>query len=63
MPNRANSYPNEVMCPLVDHMIDSVDCIENQDCVNGMLKSIPEEYMQKGQWRNICKQCPYFEIN
>lgn len=63
MSNRANSYPNKVMCPLVERMIDDIDCIENQDCVNGLLKSIPEEYTQKAHWKNICEQCPYFEID
>ena len=35
-----------VMCPLVNRMIQSFDCMENSDAIDGILKkdSTPEEY-------------------
>ena len=65
MSNRANEYPSEVLCPLVDRVISADDCIENQDCAYGMIKeeTLPSEYKQKPNWREICMQCKYFETD
>ena len=65
MSNRADSYPSEVLCPLVDRVIRAYECIETQDGVAGMLRedSIPPEYKVKLRWREICRQCKYFETD
>ena len=36
--------PNFVLCPLVDTEIENIDCIENSDAVDGILKkdTVPE---------------------
>lgn len=51
----------EVMCPLVDEMIEDVDCIENADVADQMLTDhgMPERYKRKENWREICKQCKW----
>ena len=56
---------NEVVCPLVDRSIDISDCIENIDCIDGfiVLSSLPEEYRQKNNYIEICKNCKYHDIN
>jgi hypothetical protein len=51
----------EVMCPLVDELINDIDCIENRDCVDGiiLLSSLPEKYKKKEDFINICKKCKW----
>lgn len=51
----------KVICPLVDKEIDSSECIENSDVAAGLIKgyTLPEEYKQKEDWREICKNCKY----
>lgn len=53
------SGPDYVMCPLVDAEIENIDCIENSDAVDGMLKkdSVPERFKKKSEWEKICKKC------
>lgn len=53
------SSPDYVMCPLVDEQIENIDCIENSDAVDGMLKkeSVPERFKRKSDWEEICKKC------
>ena len=53
------SGPDHVMCPLVDAEIENIDCIENSDAVDGMLKkdSVPERFKKKSEWEDICKNC------
>lgn len=65
MSNRANEYPKQMFCPLVESKIENIDCIENQDVVNHLIteNSMPQEYKQKENWREICEQCKYFEID
>lgn len=65
MSNRQNEYPKQVLCPLIDSNIKDIDCIENQDVVNHLVteKSMPKKYKQKENWREICQQCRYFEID
>ncbi|MDE5909853.1 MAG: hypothetical protein K2H52_14080 [Lachnospiraceae bacterium] len=50
-----------VMCPLVNRMIQSIDCMENSDAVDGILKkdSIPEEYKELQNWEETCKNCKW----
>lgn len=52
---------NEVECPLVGRRIEAIDCVENTDAVEGMLKkdSIPEEFKKKENWIDICKNCKW----
>lgn len=47
---------DKVICPLVDHAIDPVDCMENRDTKD---KFIPAEYKQKKDWKEICKNCKW----
>lgn len=63
MPNRANEYPEAVMCPLVDEMIAADDCIENQDVAAGMItdETMPDRFKEKENWREMCKGCEYYE--
>lgn len=65
MSNRANAYPKQVLCPLVDSMIEDIDCMENQDVANDLIveESMPDKYKKKENWREICEQCKYFEID
>ena len=53
--------PNAVLCPLVDEMIDDIDCIENRECIDGMiiLSSLPDKYKQKSDYQKICKSCKW----
>lgn len=53
--------PNYVRCPLVDRKIEAIDCIENSDAVDGMLKkdSVPNCYKEKADWEEICKKCEW----
>lgn len=47
-----------ILCPLVDRLIDAVDCMENRDIKD---EFIPQEYKVKEDWKTICKNCPYHE--
>lgn len=50
-----------VLCPLVDEMIEDIDCIENRDVVDGMIveSSLPDKYKRKENWREICENCKW----
>ena len=51
---------NEWFCPLIDADIDSGDCIENTDIIDGFISDeshIPERFKVKSNWREICKSC------
>ncbi|MEI3365690.1 MAG: hypothetical protein ACLUV8_06020 [Clostridium sp.] len=50
-----------VKCPLVDEMIENIDCIENVDAVDGVLKmdKVPERFKEKADWKGICKNCKW----
>lgn len=65
MANRANEYPDSVFCPLVDAIIEDIDCVENQDVVSDMIKddTMPVKYKAKPNWRQICLACKYYEID
>ena len=55
--------PDHVRCPLVDSMIENIDCIENSAAVDGMIKkdSVPERFKQKTNWEEICKNCKWHD--
>ena len=48
--------PDFVRCPLVDKEIENIDCIENSDAVDGIIKkeTIPERFKKKPNWEKIC---------
>ena len=48
-----------VKCPLVDEMVEDIDCIENVDAVDGRLKAdkLPDRFKKKDDWETICKKC------
>ena len=50
-----------VKCPLVDEMIENIDCIEKVDAVDGVLKmdKVPERFKKKADWKGICKNCKW----
>ena len=50
-----------VMCPLVDENVESVDCIENSDAVDGIVKkeTVPKRFKKKPNWGEICKECKW----
>lgn len=54
-------FSNNVICPLVDELIDDGECIENQDIVDEFVRDdhLPEKYKEKNNWRDICKNCKY----
>lgn len=47
---------NKIICPLVEREIDPIDCMENRDVKE---QSIPNEYKQKENWKEICKNCKW----
>ena len=53
--------PDYVRCPLVDAMIENIDCIENSDAVDGLIKkdNVPERFKKKTNWEEICKNCKW----
>lgn len=50
---------DRIICPLVDELIDPVDCMENRDTCE---QSIPDKYKTKKDWKEICKNCKYREF-
>lgn len=47
-------------CPLVDDVIDPIDCIENIDIIDGFISDeshIPDEFKVKHDYKEICKKC------
>ncbi len=54
--------PDMVFCPLVEQAIDADSCIENRDITRGLIKEecLPEEYKQKIDWKDICKNCKWY---
>jgi len=65
MANRANEYPDSVLCPLIKSEISADDCIIAQDCAEGMVKPeiLSPGYTQNSHWRQICLDCKYHEID
>lgn len=50
-----------VLCPLVDEMIEDIDCIENADIADKMIteQNMLEKFKKKENWRDICKNCKW----
>lgn len=51
-------------CPLIDDIIDPIDCIENIDIIDGFISDdshIPNEFKVKPDYKGICKKCKYHE--
>lgn len=51
--------PTYVKCPVLDKLIENIDCIENRDAVDG---NIVEKYLLDGfkeheNWKDQCKNC------
>ncbi len=61
MKSNRGEVVTEVFCPLVDEVIENIDCIENRDCVDGFIKlsSLPDKYKTKKDFINICKSCKW----
>ena len=53
--------PDVVLCPLVDVEIENIDCIENSDAVDGIIKkeTVPLRFKKKSDWGTICKNCKW----
>ena len=51
-----------VKCPLIDAPIGIIECSENSDIVRGLFveESLPEEYKRKANWKDICKNCKWY---
>lgn len=47
---------DRIACPLVDYLIDPVDCMENREIKE---EFIPKEFKVKENWKEICKNCKY----
>lgn len=54
----SNLEDDYVFCPLVDHDISFVDCMENRDIKP---EFIPKEYKEKYHWKEICMACPFYK--
>mgnify|MGYP004554342375 FL=1 len=56
-----NDVGTSVLCPLIDKEIDAIDCIENRDCIDGIIKlsSLPEKYKAKKNYKEICVSCKW----
>lgn len=52
---------NTILCPLVDDIIEDIECIENRDVVDEMIteESLPNKYKRKSNWKEICKKCKW----
>lgn len=53
--------PDFVKCPLVDAKIENIDCIENAEAVDGIIKknTVPEKFKKKTDWEEICQKCKW----
>ena len=47
--------PDVVLCPLVDVEIENIDCIENSDAVDGIIKkeTVPLRFKKKSDWEEL----------
>lgn len=63
MNNGQKKEPDWVFCPLVDDQIEDIDCIENRDIADKMIKEecLPPRFKAKEHWRSICKACKWHE--
>lgn len=51
----------KIICPLIDEEIEEIECIENRDCIDGIIteNSVPNKYKSKKNWKEICNKCQY----
>lgn len=65
MANKAKEYPDIVLCPLLNAEIADFECLETQSCADGEIQSdtLPNRYKQHTNWRQICQDCKYHEID
>lgn len=49
---------DRVFCHLVDGEITKIDCMENRDIKD---EFIPDKYKVKENWKDLCKNCHYYE--
>ena len=52
---------NRIICPLANEEISDVDCMENIDVVDGLIKAdtMPAKFKAKKDWREICEKCKH----
>ena len=52
---------NTILCPLVDDIIEDIECIENRDVVDEMIteESLPNKYKRKSNSKEICRKCKW----
>ena len=52
---------NTILCPLVDDIIEDIECIENRDVVDEMIteESLPNKYKRKSNWKEIFRKCKW----
>ena len=56
-------YPDYVQCPLVDREIESIDCLENRDVINGNINApLPKKYTEKRGYKGICRACKWYNV-
>lgn len=48
---------DEILCPLTDNNITIDDCMENRETSE---KYIPDRFKVKVNWKEICKNCKYY---
>lgn len=53
--------PEQVDCPLVNRKIENINCIENSDAVDGLIKkdTVPAEFKKNPRWEEICQNCKW----
>lgn len=61
-----NGIPNAMLCPLVDKVIEDIDCMENVECIKDggeiVPEALPEKYKQKKNYKEICKNCKWHNL-
>jgi len=57
--------PKEVYCPLVDVMIESVDCVETRDIADDHFidSTLLARFKRKPNWQELCKSCEWHNFN
>ena len=51
-------------CPLVDSLIDNLDCFENIEVADKLFTedTEPAEFKAKDEWKEICRECRYHKL-
>ncbi len=52
---------DSVLCPLIEDIIEPIECIVTRDVVNQILVEsvVPDKNKTKNEWRTICINCKY----